>query len=239
MSPTVWPAAAFFDLDGTLMDREPLAQAAVLEAAAQRGVHFSEEEVAPLVGRAWQDVHRALEIQEVLGWPYEEFLDHVLGQARDLLAAGFITRVLEGGVELIQRLRAADVPVWLVTGSLRREADDAIRHLAIGELLSGSLAAEEYGLGKPDPGCYLKAAGLAGVGETDIGRCLVVEDSEAGVAAGLAAGMRVLATTAANRLPGHPSFQDVSAAHVVVASLADVDDALIDRLLSSPATPES
>ena len=55
--------------------------------------------------------------------------------------------------------------------------------------------------------------------------CLVIEDSAAGIAAGVAAGARVVTVTAANF-----AGQDQSAAHAVVASPADVDDALIARL---------
>lgn len=225
------PAAAFFDLDGTLMDREPLAQAAVKQLAADNGVFFTDEQLAPLVGRAWQDVHLRLDIGEQLDWDLAEFLDGVVGMCDQLVRDGFETRILDGGVALIERLRGDDVPVWLVTGSLRREADIAIRQLGIGSLLSGSLAAEEYGRGKPDPECYLTAARLVGLTADAHRACLVVEDSAAGVQAGLDAGMRVLATTAANRPSGHPSYQDVSAAHVVVESLADVDDAVLVRLL--------
>jgi len=224
------PAAAFFDLDGTLIDREPLMQQAVRDITDAAGLGYSEEDLAPLVGRAWQDVYVALEIQARAELTFTAFIDAVMGRAQLLMDDGFPTPVLDGGVELIERLRGAGVPVWLVTGSLRREADVAIRHLAIGTLLNGSLAAEEYGRGKPDPECYLTAAELAGV-DGDRSRCVVVEDSEPGVRAGLAAGMRVLATSAANRPPEHPSHQDLRGAHVIVPSLADVDDATMATLL--------
>jgi beta-phosphoglucomutase-like phosphatase (HAD superfamily) len=227
----VIPAAAFFDLDGTLMDREPLMQQAVRDITDAAGLGYTDAELAPLVGRAWQDVYVSLEIEERAGLTFGSFIDSVMGRAQLLMDDGYPTPVLAGGVELIERLRRADVPVWLVTGSLRREADVAIRRLGIGTLLNGSLAAEEYGRGKPDPECYLTAADLAGVVDGDRARCLVVEDSEPGVRAGVAAGMRVLATSAANRPPDHPSHQDLTAAHVVVASLADVDDATMQALL--------
>jgi len=227
----VRPAAAFFDLDGTLIDREPLMQQAVRDITDAAGLGYTEDDLAPLVGRAWQDVYVALDIEARAALTFASFIDGVMGRGQLLMDEGFPTPVLEGGVELIERLRVADVPVWLVTGSLRREADVAIRRLGIGALLNGSLAAEEYGRGKPDPECYLTAAGLAGVADGDRARCLVVEDSEPGVLAGVAAGMRVLATAAANRPADHPSHQDLSGAHVVVRSLADVDDMIMITVL--------
>ena len=225
------PAAAFFDLDGTLMDREPLMQEAIRQVTAARGLDFTDDELAPLVGRAWQDVYLALEIAPRTGWDLDEFLAEVLGCGEALLRGGYETRVLDGGVELITRLADRGVPVWMVTGSLRREADLAIEQLGLATVLGGSLAAEDYVRGKPDPECYLAAAAGVGVAPDAIHRCLVVEDSHPGVAAGVAAGMRVLATAEANRPPGHPSHQDLAAAHVVVPSLAVVDDEVLARVL--------
>ena len=224
------PAAAFFDLDGTLIDREPLMQEAIRQVTESRGLGFTDDELAPLVGRAWQDVYVALDIAPRTGWDLEQFLAEVLDCGEALLRGGYETRVLDGGVELITRLADQGVPVWMVTGSLRREADLAIEQLGIATVLGGSLAAEDYRRGKPDPECYLAAADRVGVAAA-VGRCLVVEDSHPGVAAGIAAGMRVLATADANRPPDHPSHQDLAAAHVVVPSLALVDDDVLARVL--------
>lgn len=226
------PAAAFFDLDGTLIDREPLMQCAVHLVTDRAGLGLTDDDLAPLVGRAWQDVYVALAIESRAGWTFPEFLDRVMGQAQALVADGFETEVLAGGVELIERLRADSVPVWLVTGSLRHEADLAIERLGIAGLLGGSLAAEDYTRGKPDPECYVAAAGRVGLGVSRHAECLVVEDSRPGVQAGLDAGMRVLATAAANRPAGHPSHQDLSGAHLVVASLEAVDDDALRLLFS-------
>ncbi len=231
-SSPVRPVAAFFDLDGTLMDREPLMEAAIQRAARGAGLEFAPGETNVLVGRAWQDVHRALRIDERLGWDLDTFLAHTLGAADDLVAAGFETTILPGGRELIERLDRHGVAVMVVTGSLRREADIAIDHLDIGGHLRGSLAAEDYAVGKPAPDCYLDAARTLGLDPTqDGGRCVVFEDSTPGVMSGVAAGMRVVATEAANRPAGHPSWQDLSAAHVIVPGLDHVtDDVLVSVL---------
>ncbi len=224
--------AAFFDLDGTLMDREPLMEAAIQRSALAGGVALAPTETNVLVGRAWQDVHVALKIHERLGWDLGQFLAHTLGEADRLVADGFETTILPGGQELIERLDRQGVAVMLVTGSLRAEADIAIAQLGIAPHLRGSLAAEDYAVGKPAPHCYLDAARLVGIDpERDGARCVVFEDSTPGVAAGVAAGMRVVATAAANRPVGHPSWQDLRAAHVVVSGLDQVDDELLAEVV--------
>lgn len=238
--------AAFFDLDGTLMDREPLMEQAILATCRARGVEVELDAVGSLVGRAWQDVHRVLGIEHALGLDVEDFLADVLGEADRLTAGGFPTRVLEGGRALVERLHSTGVAVLLVTGSLRVEAELAIDHLAIAPFLTGSLAAEDFmpgnprvgatsshePAGKPSPYPYLRALDLAGFTERDAANCVVFEDSEVGVTSGLAAGMKVVATAAANRPVGHPSHQDVSQAHAVVPGLLDVSDDLLAAVLA-------
>jgi beta-phosphoglucomutase-like phosphatase (HAD superfamily) len=227
--------AAFFDLDGTLMDREPLMQVAVATACADAGLVLADDEVGMQLGRAWPDVHRLLDIRARLGLDLASFLDLVFTTAEALIAAGFDTPVLAGGRTLIERFHAAGTPVVLVTGSVRREADQAIEQLGIGALLAGSLAGDEYAPGKPSPVCYRDAAALVGLdAAVDGPRCIVFEDSVVGIAAGLAAGMRVIASAAANQPAGHPSHQDQSAAHLVVSGLTDVSDAVIAAVLRTP-----
>ena len=82
--------------------------------------------------------------------------------------------------------------------------------------------------GKPAPDGYRMAAKRLQVPPST---CLVVEDSTAGIASGLAAGMRVLATRAANPALGQPGHQDQSAAHLVVEGLELVDEGLLRRAM--------
>ena len=79
------------------------------------------------------------------------------------------------------------------------------------------MCSEDVPRGKPGPDGYLRAAALIGVSPAG---CLVVEDSEAGIAAGIAAGMRVLAVAAGNQPAGAAGHQDQRAAHHRRASLA-------------------
>jgi beta-phosphoglucomutase-like phosphatase (HAD superfamily) len=60
------------------------------------------------------------------------------------------------------------------------------------------LGAGDYARGKPDPSSYLRAAEIVGA---DPGDCVVIEDSTVGVAAGVAAGMKVIAIDRAVRVP--------------------------------------
>lgn len=230
------PAAALFDLDGTLVDREPLTAAAVRRVTESQGWAISAGRLGSWVGRSWREVHAGLDVADRTGWDLDEWVGRVLDAADELLAEGFAVRTLTGGGELLRRLADRGVPIAVVTGSTHRELRSAEAGLAIGHLISDRVAAEDYETGKPDPACYLLAARRLAVRPA---RCVVFEDSAAGVAAARAAGMAVVATAEANAPQGSPAHQDLSAAHVVVASLGEVDEAVIRAALATAARDDN
>jgi beta-phosphoglucomutase-like phosphatase (HAD superfamily) len=222
------PAAALFDFDGTLIDREPLIADAVVLLLERHGIEPPDGSL--VIGRAWQDVHADLGVASGLGWSVADLVDATRVVAAELVAAGRDPRVLTGGADLIARLAGRGVPVAIVSGSTRAELDDGIEVLGVGAHLAFHLGAEDYGRGKPHPECFLAAADRLGA---EPSRCVVFEDSTVGVAAGLAAGMKVIATADANQPEGHPAWQDHGGAHAVVATLAEVTDDLLAEVLAS------
>ncbi len=132
-------------------------------------------------------------------------------------------RALPGADALLRGVLTA-APVAVVTSS---SAVTARQRLAVSGLPTPSIlvTAESVPDGKPHPAAYLHAAALLGV---DVARCLVIEDSPAGVTAGLSAGATVAAlrTTHSDEL--------LHAAHLLEASITD----LAERLGWLPAGPE-
>jgi sugar-phosphatase len=219
-----WPAAALFDLDGTLVDREPLMTEAVSRVIVAGDIPPVRGPASAFVGRSWFDVYRAFDVEAAAGWSFDGFIGRVMAAADELVAGGFPVRVLDGGRALMQRLTDAGTPIAIVTGSLRAEVPPALAQAGVADLVGLVVAAEDYGPGKPDPTCYRTAAERLGVAAAS---CVVFEDSTVGVAAGRAAGMVVVATADANPAPDHPAHQDLSAAHVIVPTLAAVTDEML------------
>ncbi len=211
------PDAVLFDMDGTLVDRESMMARALGRALASGGLPLSEAEVMRLgLGRSWIDVHADLEVHERLGWDVREMVERAGQAASD---AGEQAPVLRGAVELVHALAEADVPVAVVSGSLRHEVLETVGSLGIDHLLVLAHGAEDYPRGKPDPSGYAGAAAAIGAAPA---RTVVVEDSMVGVASGLAAGMCVVGTTDANKPVGHPGHQDLRDAHLVVEHLGQL-----------------
>ncbi|MEZ5143907.1 MAG: HAD family phosphatase [Acidimicrobiales bacterium] len=157
------PAAVLFDLDGTLVDREPLMLESLRRAAADAGAPLAADEAADYLGRAWQDVYAGLAIGDRTGLGFASFLDRVVAWSERLVADGHPVRVLPGGPALIERLGAAGVAVGVVTGSLRREATAALGLVGVLGRLDVFVPADDYERGKPAPDAYLLAAARLGV----------------------------------------------------------------------------
>jgi HAD superfamily hydrolase (TIGR01509 family) len=216
--------AVLFDLDGTLVDSEresAEAMARVLSRDARLDVNARHRDF--VVGHSWNEIYELLreDFGARLAWPMQELVDRVGVEREQVIAEQGLT-IMPGAVAAVRRI-GARFPKAIVTGSSRAEARQALRALALEDEFPVLLASEDYAHGKPSPEGYLAASARLAVSPKD---CLVLEDSRAGIAAGRAAGMTVVAVRAGNFLK-----QDQSAAHRIVNTLDDVTDALLDELI--------
>lgn len=206
--------AFLFDLDGTLQDTEKLYVKAVQTALAERNCLLSDGEALQLVyGRGWMDVYRDSNARFPHAYPdvqsMEEAVRRLFVTLRD---AEDVT--IAGSIELLKRL-SYEYPVAIVSGSHRRDIQEGIERMGIGENLRFFLGVEDCDPGKPSPVGYLLAAEKLNIAPC---HCLVFEDSTAGVLAAKAAGM----TCVGLRRPGAPS-QNLSLADWIVSDLTEFD----------------
>jgi sugar-phosphatase len=189
--------AVLLDMDGTLVDSDAAVERAWAAWAVEYGVD---------VAAALENVHNG---------PAERTVARLLPDADEITAVAAARRNLAlqyddlgdvvaapGAVALVAALDGWNLPWAVVTSADRRLA--VVRLRAAGIAPSVLVTADDVVNGKPDPEGYLLAARRLGV---EPHRCLVVEDSEPGLAAGLAAG----AMTATLRgLPGDVPLADLA-----------------------------
>ena len=209
--------AVIFDFNGTLSHDEPILLAIFQELFAEYGRPLSAEEYFDeLAGRSDPEIVRTW-----LGADHPAVGEVIARRAdryRELAADG--STVPEEVREAV-RYAAERVPAAVVSGAARAEIEPVLEAAGLAGHVRVVVAAEDVPLGKPAPDGYLRALELLG-GGIDAADLVVFEDTEAGVAAAKAAGIRciaVLGTLAPERL---------AAADEIVPAL---DVRLMQRLL--------
>ncbi len=178
------PAAVLWDMDGTLVDTEPLWIAAEHALAETYGATWTHEDAMALVGNDLSD--SGVYIRERMG------LDLTPTQIVEMLLDDVVEHVRRevpwrpGARELLADLRLAGVPTALVTMSWRRFVEPVLAALPE-DSFDVVVTGDEVDHGKPHPEPYLRAAALLGLAPGD---CVAVEDSPPGAASAAAAGCR-------------------------------------------------
>lgn len=205
-------AAALFDLDGTLQDSEIHWIYATRDFLRDNGAECTDEDAINLVyGRSSTDIYN-----DIAAMP--QFKGRTIADLAEAIRKYYGYRLetediaYPTSVALLKQM-AKDMPVAIVSGSPREDVIDAARRLGVKDDLSLILGAEDAVNGKPDPECFLTAARILGV---DPAKCIVLEDSNAGVLAAKAGGMFCVAISREGR-----PVQDVSAADIVVSDLGE------------------
>ena len=218
------PAAVLWDMDGLLVDSEPVWTVAEAELAERLGGRWDQDVKAAVVGTRLD-----VAVPLILRWfgadPTPERVAEtsawLLGRMVQLFAQDL--PVMPGALSLLANLRDAGVPQALVSSSYRVLVDAALT-TGLGPFAL-TLAGDEVVHAKPHPEPYLTAAARLGV---DPARCVVLEDSPTGAASAHAAGCAVVAVPSVAGVVMTPEPR-----RLVVASLADVTVADLGRL----ATP--
>lgn len=203
------PAAALWDMDGTIINSEPLWMRAELAMLERYGLSFPEGGETKLIGSG---LTAAAEYFRELGVPLpaeviiEEWADGVIAGLKAEEPAW-----MPGARETLAEFRELGIPNVLVTMSVRRIADVVIEMLPEGTF-ADSITGDDVAHEKPHPDPYLRGAQAAEVGIRD---CVAFEDSFTGTSSAAAAGAVVI---------GVPNLigLDGSQAHVVLPTLAGV-----------------
>lgn len=224
------PGAVLLDLDGTLVDSESVHAEGIARCLARRGVDISAAERDFVIGHAWQEIYDRLDVRRRADIDLATLQAGTAAEEEAMRAEGIDIEVLAGARELVDLIDALAVPQCIVSGSSVAEIERAVAQLGFADKLAFYLGAEDYPRGKPAPDGFLTAAARLRV---DPERCLVVEDSRAGIDAARAAGMRVIATSAANLPPNHSGHQDQRRAHRIVASLSEIGEGVLREVMST------
>jgi HAD superfamily hydrolase (TIGR01509 family) len=210
-------AGVLFDMDGTLIDSEPLWMAAEMELVSRFGGIWTHDDAVALVGNSLPETAAIMRTKARLPLGDTAILDFLLTSVTNAARAQMPWR--PGALDLLEELRAASVPCVLVTASYRVFADVVMA--AAPGALTALVAGDEVTHGKPHPESYLHAAVKIGAAPQD---CVAIEDSPSGIAAALASGARTVGIPCVVPVLARPGLSRAS-------SLADLNLGVLTRIV--------
>lgn len=209
------PAAVIFDMDGLMLDTEPLAARAWSDAAIACGVTFAAPVAMQLVGRTFVDCRKLILAHHGDGYPVDTLMAAWHG-AYDAIVEREGIMLKPGLLELLDWLEAQSIPKAVATSTRHARARSKLEQTALLPRFAALIGGDEVAQGKPSPDIFLTATARLRCAPAD---ALVLEDSEAGLVAAARAGIPAIAVpdlVPPGLVMGHPplvmrSLHDVKA----------------------------
>jgi HAD superfamily hydrolase (TIGR01509 family) len=198
--------AVAFDLDGVLIDSEPVWERVRRELVAERGGHWAPDAQRKLMGMSTPEWARYLSEDLGVGLPPDE----VAAEVTDRMAASYRERIpfLPGAVEAVRRLEAR-WPLGLASSAPVVLIETVLKSAGLRDCFQVTMSTEQVPHGKPAPDIYLAVTARLSVAPSS---CAAVEDSSNGLRSAAAAGLHVIAIPH----PQYPPDPDALAATTLV-----------------------
>lgn len=207
--------AVIFDMDGVIIDSEPIHSRVKMDTFAHFDIPFHAEDLVHYMGRTSNAIFgETLAKEGRTDIKPEDMAAYKHAHYLEILQSGEIAPVT-GSVELIKSLHEAGFPLALATSSNVRVMNTVLDAFGIRPYFSSILSGGELTESKPHPAIYLISAERLGINPAE---CLVIEDTTNGIMAAKRAGMNCVAY----RNP-HSGNQDLSLADEIVDSLFEIE----------------
>lgn len=204
-----------FDMDGVIVDSEPVHHYAYQQHFSQLNIDVSPELYASFTGNSTKNIFEKLKIQFDLNQTVEELVNTKRQLFNDAFDNKSDLTLIDGVLRLIKNIRENHVQLILASSSARVTIERIFKRFDLHQYFNGIFSGEEFPKSKPDPALFLSAWQHSGHQKEN---CIVIEDSTNGVLAAKAAGIKCL---------GYDSFhskqQDYSQADWVINDLSQVN----------------
>lgn len=179
-------AAFAFDLDGTLVDSEPVWADAKAAVARSRGIGIGEADLQPFVGRSLRDF-----AAEALGIAGPDAARGVVAEIERLAMRDYGARIvaISGAADLVRALHGAGFRIAICSSASPEAIAASLDLLALTGIVELAVSASTLPQGKPHAAPYLEALARLGLGPQ---RVIAVEDTPAGIRSAKAAGLRTV-----------------------------------------------
>jgi beta-phosphoglucomutase len=203
-----------FDMDGVIIDTEPIHHFAFITQFAELGLTVPDEEYASFLGSSTRNVFQRL--KQKYNLPQE--IDELMKRKRELFNKAFdesTTLDLLGNVRaLIEDLQQHGVQMVLASSASKATITRVFQRFGLTPYFTHLVSGEDFTNSKPDPAIFLHAAAVS---ETPVEHCIVIEDSANGVAAAKAAGIYCIGYASP-----HSAGQDLKQADLIVQDFSEL-----------------
>lgn len=182
--------AFLFDMDGTLINSEPLHFQSVARTLSDYGKKYLDFEghKKTYTGTGLQNTFTKESEKYGLNVPIETMKEKFHKHLEDLVEEGGLP-VMQGAIEFLKQIKNKGLKTAIVSGSTERLIAYSLEKSRIPNVFDAIVGIDKYQTPKPDPACYKMAAEILGVKPQE---CLVFEDAQTGIKAALEAGMEVV-----------------------------------------------
>ncbi|MEM9343155.1 MAG: HAD family phosphatase [Pseudomonadota bacterium] len=213
------PPALLFDMDGTLIDSDPLHAKVFIEFLGELGVSITEEDyISRYQGLRNEDIYRELFTEGDAA----AFNDEKEARYRKRLDE--LPDLMPGTRALLHRARADGARTGCVTNACKENLSAVFERFDLAPLFDFAISADDVSRPKPDPEIYLTAASSLSVAPED---CLVFEDSRSGLTAARTAGATVVGLMSS-------LDADTLKAHGAHGAIRDFTDPALEPWLTNP-----
>ena len=206
--------AVIFDLDGVLIDSEPLHTMADNQLLIDSGINAPDNYFDRFVGLSNWDMWTEIKREYPIALSIEELMELQMPMKLKLLKEMDLNPIC-GVTGLLEELKKREVPIAIASSSPRRFIEAVIEKLSIKQYFSCWISGEEVKRSKPEPDIFLKAAELLNVYPHE---CVVIEDSASGTVAAKRAGMKCIGYRNLNS-----GIQDLSRADYIIDEIRSAD----------------
>ncbi len=203
-----------FDMDGVIVDTEPVHHYAYNEHFRQLKIEVSPELYASFTGNSTKNIFERLKEQFNL----PEDVTVLVETKRNLFNEAFDSKedlyLLDGVEDLIKDLHNNGIQLILASSSAKVTINRIFNRFGLHKYFSHIVSGEDFPKSKPHPAIFLKAAELA---NTPVENCIVIEDSTNGIKAAKAAGIYCIGYDSF-----HSKMQDYSLADMVISDFSEL-----------------
>jgi HAD superfamily hydrolase (TIGR01509 family) len=211
-----------FDMDGVIVDTEPVHHFAYRQHFCQLGIEVTDDMYAGFTGGSTKNIYDKLKAHFNLSQDTQELVEAKRSLFNDAFDNKEDLFLIDGVETLIRDLFGNGMQLILASSSARVTIERIFKRFGLHRYFSHIVSGEDFPKSKPDPAIFNEAVRLSGQAKEN---CIVIEDSTNGVKAAKAAGIFTVGYVSANS-----KLQDLSQADLVIRHFSELDFQKVKKL---------